>query len=74
MGRPKYCHDITRETETNIITMINTLNVIILSRRPIFFGIVILRVLFGLIQMLPFEMGQFLSFSINIQLAKFFCV
>lgn len=39
MGRPNFCHSITREAQTNIITMIHTLNTIIVSRGPILFGV-----------------------------------
>jgi len=40
-GRPNSCHNITRKSQTNIITISNTMNTIILSRRPIFFRIVV---------------------------------
>jgi hypothetical protein len=36
---PKSCHEAARETQTNIITIIDTLYVITLSRRPTFIRI-----------------------------------
>jgi len=41
MGRPISCHNVTRESQTYIITIINKLYVIILSSRPIFFSVVL---------------------------------
>jgi hypothetical protein len=34
-------HSITRKTQTNVIAIINILNIIISSRRPMFFGVVV---------------------------------
>jgi hypothetical protein len=41
IGRPYFGHDMTRETQTNLITILNTFSKIILSRRPIFLRVVL---------------------------------
>jgi len=41
VGCPHPCHDVIRVKQANIITLINTLNTIVLSGRPIFFGVVL---------------------------------
>lgn len=41
MSRPDTHHNTTRETQSNVITLISTLSVLVVSRRPIFFGVAV---------------------------------